>query len=261
MLIQERYTRIMELLKEYQCISVHRLAKELFASEATVRRDLKFLSDAGLIRRTFGGAVLIEGMHADIPLAVRDEKHTREKEIIAALAAGLIREGDVIIIDSSSTCFKLVPLLENSANTVITNSPKVALALGQIPKLKVYSTGGHLRENCISYVGSAAENMMRDCNCDTMFFSSAGISSGNQVTDTNEEEACLKKVMIQRSKKVVAMHDSSKFEKTAFSNICSLEDIDVLVTDRYPGDRWAKLLDEFHVELLCPGKTGPRRRQ
>ena len=54
------------------------------------------------------------------------------------------------------------------------------------------------------------------------------------------------------------MHDSSKFEKTAFSNICSLEDIDVLVTDRYPGDHWAKLLDEFHVELLCPGKKNPR---
>ncbi|MBC5648657.1 DeoR/GlpR family DNA-binding transcription regulator [Christensenella tenuis] len=252
MLIQERYNRIIELLKKDQCISVRKLSKELYASEATIRRDLKHLSEIGQIRRTFGGATLVEGMHSDVPLVVRNEKYSREKKIIAALAASLIRDDDVIIIDSSSTCFNMIPYLEHKSNTVITNSPRVALALSNYPKLKVYSTGGYVLENAVSYVGSAAESMMHNCNCDIMFFSSGGISSDNQITDTNEEETRLKKVMIQHSKKIVALHDSSKLDKVAFSIVCSLDDIDVLVTDRYPGAAWESLLKEHHVHLLCP---------
>ncbi|MGI6140897.1 MAG: DeoR/GlpR family DNA-binding transcription regulator [Caldicoprobacterales bacterium] len=247
----ERYDHICSLLREYQYLSVKRLAKLLYVSEATIRRDLKYLSDAGLIRRTFGGAALIEGMYADIPLVVRDEEHTKEKEVIAAIAAQLIKDGDVIIIDSSSTLFKLIPHLQRRTNTVITNSPKVAMALTENPGIEVYSTGGKLRDNSISYVGRAAENMIADCNCDTMFFSSKGIDR-NQLTDTSEDEARLKVAMMRRSKCIVAMHDSSKFDKVAFSKICGLDKLDYLITDKDPGDAWKKAAERYGFRLLFP---------
>lgn len=253
MLQAERYSRIVSLLKEHQYLSVQRLTKLLYVSEATVRRDLKKLADAGQVRRTFGGATLNEGMHADIPFSIRDVKNSREKETIAALASQLIHNDDVIIIDSSSTVFKLIPYLENKSNTVITNSPKVALALIENPHLDVYSTGGKLRENSISYVGRAAENMIRDCNYNTMFFSSVGIDLKN-VTDTNEDEARLKVAMMRHSQCVVAMHDISKFGKINFSRISGLDALDYLVTDACPGKEWEKAADDNGFTLVYPGK-------
>ncbi len=248
----ERQHRILELLRQIKFVDVHKLAGILYASESTIRRDLSMLENAGLIRRTFGGAALMEGLSAEIPLSVREDEHNSEKEKIARLASGLLAPGNAIIIDSSSTAFKLIPYVQSFQATVLTNSPKAAIELAKYPDVRVYSTGGSLRENSLSYVGRIAKNAAAMFHLDTMFFSCVGISLGGGLTDTNEDEADLKNTMMEHSRTRVAMIDSSKFGQATFCKICPLSEIDYLITDADPGREWKDALLESNVKLLYP---------
>lgn len=252
MLYLERQYKILDLLRERKFIDVHELSRILYASESTIRRDLSILENAGQLRRTFGGAALIESLNAEIPLLVREGKSSREKESIARLAATLLKEDGTIIIDSSSTVFKLIPYVKERRITVLTNSPKAAIELSDDPNVKVYSTGGRLRENSLSYVGRIAKNAVALFNLDVMFFSCVGISIAGGLTDTNEDEAELKCAMMEHSRLKVAMMDASKFGLATFSRISGLSGIDFLVTDRDPGLKWRSALSSANVQLLVP---------
>ncbi len=247
----ERQHKILELLRENKFADVHKLAGILYASESTIRRDLSILENAGLIRRTFGGAALAEGLNAEIPLSVREDKYNSEKEQIARTASSLLATGNAIIIDSSSTAFKLIPYVRSYQATVLTNSPKAAIELAKYPDVRVYSTGGSLRENSLSYVGRIAKNATSLFQLDTMFFSCVGLSGGG-LTDTNEDEADLKNTMMEHSRTKVAMIDSSKFGLVTFCKICPLNGIDYLITDRDPGPDWKELFEKSNVKLLYP---------
>ncbi len=252
MLYLERQHKILDLLRQRKFMDVHELARMLFASESTVRRDLAILENAGLLRRTFGGAALIEGLNAEIPLSVREDQSSREKEEIARLASSLLKSGNTIIIDSSSTAFKLIPYVRTRRMTVLTNSPKAAIELAKYPDVKVCSTGGRLRENSLSYVGRIAKNAISLFNLDVMFFSCVGISLSGGLTDTNEDEADLKGAMMAHSRLKVAMMDASKFGLATFSRISGLSGIDYLITDQDPGPKWNEALSEAGVTLLFP---------
>jgi DeoR/GlpR family transcriptional regulator of sugar metabolism len=252
MLHLERQHKILDLLRQRKFMNVHELARLLFASESTIRRDLAILENAGLLRRTFGGAALIEGLNAEIPLSVREDKLSREKEAIARLASTLLKSGNTVIIDSSSTAFKLIPYVPTRRVTVLTNSPKAAIELAKYPDVKVYSTGGRLRENSLSYVGRIAKNAVSLFNMDVMFFSCVGISLAGGLTDTNEDEAELKGVMMSHSRLKVALMDASKFGLVTFSRISGLSGIDCLITDKDPGPKWHQALLEAGVTLLFP---------
>lgn len=255
MLNIERQHRILELLRENKFVDVHKLAGQLYVSESTIRRDLSILENAGLIRRTFGGAALVEGLNAEIPLSVREDEHNAEKERIAKIASGLLTTGNAIIIDSSSTAFKLISYLRSCQATVLTNSPKAAIELAKYPDVRVYSTGGSLRENSLSYVGRIAKNAASLFYLDTMFFSCVGLSIQGGLTDTNEDEADLKNTMMEHTRIKVAMIDSSKFGLVTFCKICSLPGIDYLITDRDPGPEWKDALLKSNVKLLYPNFT------
>jgi DeoR family fructose operon transcriptional repressor len=252
MLYLERQHKLLDLLRQRKFMDVHELSALLYASESTVRRDLAILEKAGLLRRTFGGAALIEGLNAEIPLIVREDKMSREKEAVARLSSTLLAGGNTIIIDSSSTAFKLIPYVSAHRMTVLTNSPKAAIELAKYPDVKVYSTGGRLRENSLSYVGRIAKNAVSLFNLDVMFFSCVGISLQGGLTDTNEDEAELKGTMMEHARLKVAMMDASKFGLATFSRITGFSGIDYLVTDTDPGPDWQQALVRAGVKLLFP---------
>ncbi len=253
MFSEERRHQIIDIIKQQKFINVPTLAQRFYTSEATIRRDLDKLKKTGLLKRTYGGAVLIEGIDSEIPLAVREEERTAEKDLIAKVAAELIREDDVIIIDSSSTCAKLVPFLSyRKPKTVITNSPKTAMQLSGISKINIYSTGGFLRSHSLSYVGEAARNMISSLFVDTLFFSCRGASINCGLLDPSEEEAELKRVMIKHSKSRVVMLDSTKLKNSGFARICDFSDIDYIVTETQLNEEWTDYLNKCHVQILYP---------
>ena len=254
MLSDERQHAIIDMLKTKKFVNVPDLARHFYTSEATIRRDLDKLKKTGILKRTHGGAVLEQGIDSAIPYVVRKDERTAEKNIIAGLALKLIHTGDVIIIDSSSTSARMIPLLgQNKPKTVVSNSPKVSIEIAQrYPDIKVYSTGGFLRNSSISYVGESARNMVASISVNTMFFSCVGVSLEKGLTDSSTSEAELKRTMIQQSALKVFLADSSKLNHNAFSHICMFNDIDYLITEKPLDDLWHNRLTDEGVRIIHP---------
>lgn len=247
----ERQQEIVNHLKLKKSASVLELSQKFFIGEATIRRDLEKLEKMGLLKRTYGGAVLLEGLDLEIPLAVREVEQKSEKEKIGMIAAGLVHDGDAIIMDSSSTTLKMVPYLKGKANvTIITNGAKTAIELGEILRIKVYSTGGTLRENSLSYIGELARRAISDFYVDTVFFSSRALSMDKGITDSNEHEAELRKIMLKNCRKAVLLCDDSKFDKVSFCKIGNLDMVNTIITNKEPSDEWIEFLKSRKIDLV-----------
>ena len=227
----ERQATIMNMLHARQRVTTDEIAKALFISEATARRDLKQLETAGLIRRTHGGAVLISGPLCEIPLELREAANSMAKQRIAAKAVTMIRDGFTVLLDASSTVSVLIPLLGSFQGlTVITNSPKAAVSLAAM-HIKVLCTGGLLLDNSLAFVGRHAERLIESINADIAFLSCRGISEDNGATDSSLEEAEIRRAMLARAGKRVLMCDKSKFGKNYTYTIAQLEQFDSILTD------------------------------
>lgn len=249
----ERHQQIMNILNNKKSVTVEDLSKTLFIGEATIRRDLEKLEKKNLLKRTYGGAVLLEGLDIEIPLSVREIDQKSEKNSIGYLAAQLVHDGDIIIIDSSSTALKMVPHLKGRENlTVITNGAKTILELGELSNIKIYSTGGMLRENSLSFIGQLARNSILDFYVDKVFFSCRALSVEKALTDSNEEEAELRRIMIQNSRRSVLVCDHTKFDKISFCKVVDFNKIQTIVTDKIPPSRWVDFLSNQNVELIYP---------
>jgi DeoR/GlpR family transcriptional regulator of sugar metabolism len=252
MLTIERRQAILEYMKQKNSVSVEELSRHFFISEATIRRDLEKMSEMGIIKRTYGGAVLITGLKSDVPLIMRENESTLAKEKIASCAVKLVKNGYTIFLDSSSTSMKLAPHFAKMAGvTVVTNSPKTALVLAQYKNIDVYCTGGKLRSKSLSFVGVTANNFCMNCNVDIAFISCQGLSAQRGATESCMEESEIKRQMIKLSKYSVLLCDSSKFNKVYFSYICSISDLNYLVTDSVKNDMFIKSISDSGIQVLC----------
>lgn len=213
MLQLQRQNDIMELLKKEKNLTVKELCSALYCSPATVRRDLSELEVQGLIKRSFGGAVLNEHFFDQQPLSIRGVKSIDEKQRIAARAASLLHGGETIFIDASSTSYFLAPHLRDIPElTVITNNPHLNIVLSQM-KVKNYCTGGKMLDASIALVGYEAERFVGGICADACFFSARGFSNG-VITDSSKEERDIKIAMLGHSAKHYFLCDTSKFGST-----------------------------------------------
>lgn len=213
MLQLERQKDLMRLLQAQKSMTVKELCAALYASPATVRRDLATLEQAGLLTRSFGGAVLNETFPDQQPLAVRSVEHVSEKKRVAARAATLIRPGQTIFLDASSTTFYLVPHLREIPDlTVITNSPRACLALAELG-VRCLCTGGEMLEGSMVLAGSSAERFVRGVRAHLFLFSARGIARG-EITDSSKAERDLKIAMLEQAERGIFLHDASKEGKS-----------------------------------------------
>lgn len=232
MYFTERHDQILSILKERNGVSVHFLAEKLHVSEPTIRRDLTFLEKQERIKRTFGGAVLNDMTTSEIPLSLRENENKLPKDIIARKAVEHISNGKIIFIDASSTASHLLKYLPQFSDlTIITNSPKTSLKLAEL-KIRSFSTGGLLLENSIAFVGSGAENFIRNFNADLFFFSSRGLSEDGVISDASIEESNLRRVMMEQSKKKIFLCTSDKIGKRYMYNLCKTSDVDLVICDK-----------------------------
>jgi DeoR/GlpR family transcriptional regulator of sugar metabolism len=233
MLTLERRKEILEYMKSKNAVTVSDLSSHFFISEATIRRDLEKMSKQGLIKRTYGGAVLLDGLNSDLPLMLREGESTKFKDQIAAAAAPFIQNGSTVFLDSSSTVSRLVPYFAGlSGVTVVTNAPKTAALLCEYRNLEVYCAGGKLRGNSCSVVGSTAYSFFAGCYADIAFISCRGICVDKGITDTSLEDAEIKRQMLQTARTKVLLCDSSKFGKEFFSLVCTVSSLDYVITNR-----------------------------
>jgi len=251
MLAVERRNLILEKLQDEKKVVVSELSTLFDVSEETIRRDLDKLDKEGLATKSYGGAVLNENASLDMPFNVRKKRNMKGKKIIGDLLSTLIGEGEHIIVDPSTTAVAIVKALKSRKKlTVITNSIEVLIELSDVTGWDIISTGGTLRENYLALVGPKATDVIKSFNADKVILSCKGLDMEKGLTDANEMFSQVKQTMLRSAKKRILAADYTKFNKVAFSKICDLDAIDMIVTDIRPSDEWMKYFEEKGIECL-----------
>lgn len=231
MLKEERYDKILSILEEEQYVSANKLSKMLFVSLPTVRRDLSELAKRNQIIRSHGGAKKIQSEHTVAPLNFRKTVNATEKRALCKAAARLVKDNDIIFIDSSTTLLQMADFLgEKKDITVITNGIELACALVK-KGIKTFCTGGEIFSNSLAHFGSFAEDFIRRFNIDTLFFSCHGVNENGILTDPSLPETQIRRVAINQSKKTVFLCDESKFSLSTPYNLVPISTLDTVITN------------------------------
>ena len=230
--MNERLTKILEILEREKYCTTEYLANTLYVVPATIRRDLKKLEQQGLVTRNYGGVSIISHSNRHVPYVVRQNANNSIKANLAKEAIKLISDGSTIFLDASTTVSYIAELLTPNQNvTVITSSIKVASILSQ-KNLKTYCTGGRLINSSQSLVGTLAGSAIETLSADIFFFSSQGIELNGNITDFSESETQVRKSMLARSKKSYFVGDSSKIGKVFLFSVCNVKDITGVICDK-----------------------------
>ncbi|HIS30069.1 MAG TPA: DeoR/GlpR transcriptional regulator [Candidatus Limivivens intestinipullorum] len=254
MLAIERKNEILSILQKEQRVLVSELSQRYNVTEETIRRDLEKLEREGFVKKTYGGAVLNKNIAVDMPLKIREKTNRREKQIIAQRVAGLVEEGDCIMLDSSSTSLMIAQALKKKEKlTVITNSVEVLIELSGSEGITVISTGGTLRDSSLSLVGKAAQDVLKRYNVDKAILSCKGIDMAKGVTDSHEMEADVKICMRSCAKTTILAADSSKLDGVYFVKVMDFAPGDILVTNKLPSKKWKEFLDARGVVVVAEG--------
>ena len=231
MIKNERFDTIMEILKQEKYSTPSDLAKRLYVSPVTIRRDLKKLESDGLVSTCYGGVSIVSHDNRDVPLAVRENFNENIKLSVAKKAAALITNGSTVFIDASSTASLVANFIEPEQNiTVITNGIKALTILSQ-RHIRAYCTGGRLINNSLAFTGAIALRTIGGMHADFMFFSSQGLSRNGKITDFSESETELRMAMLEHSTHRYFLCDNSKIGKTFLFNVCDADDIDGVICD------------------------------
>lgn len=228
----ERQKEILSMLQEGKMIRVGELAQILYVSEPTVRRDLSALEKQGLVRRVFGGVTLPEGAaDLEIPFIIRKEEQKNAKASIARRAAKLVQPGDVVALDSSTTCFAMVPYLAEIKDIiVVTNGAKTAVELSRLG-VRTISTGGELMARSYMMTGRFATQTIEQMNYTKMFFSCRTLTPDGQVCEQCRETADILTSFLRQSRRRFLLCDSSKLGEGSFYNVCHVRDLDDIFCD------------------------------
>lgn len=251
MLAVERRNLILEKLQDEKKVVVSELSILFDVSEETIRRDLDRLDKEGLAVKSYGGAVLNENASLDMPFNVRKKRNMKGKKLIGDLVSSLVQEGEHIIVDPSTTAVAIVKALKSRKHlTVITNSIEVLIELSDVSGWDIISTGGTLRENYLALVGPKATDVINSFHADKVILSCKGLDMEKGLTDGNEMFSQVKQTMLKSAKQRILAIDQTKFDKVAFSKICELDGIDMVVTDIRPSDEWMQYFEEKGIECL-----------
>lgn len=231
----ERHQAILELVQRYESVRVADLAEQLNVSESTVRNDLETLDEQGHLMRVRGGAIAKPEKQIDEPapyLSQKAQNHAPEKQAIARWSAGMIEDGDIILLDASSTVFHIAPFLQDRRElTVFTNGIDVARLLAKEPSNTVIILGGILRSNGNSITGEISRQLLQDYHVQTAFVSCSGFTPDQGFFEVDLREAQMKTLMIQAAQQCVALFDSSKIGRVGLTVFGTLANFDYVVTD------------------------------
>ncbi len=245
MSFKDRENKILEYLSQNREASVEDLCANFFVSVPTMRRDLKALAEAGKVIRTHGGAFLNSFPGESVPQELREREFVVEKDIIARKCLDLINDGDSVMIDASSTCLQLMKILSaKNSIVVITNSTKASFVSAKTG-VKTFVSGGEVSKTSFSYVGSIAEEVIRKFNADICFFSVCSLSPDGMLTNNSTSENQLCRAMLERSKKSVLLLNSQKVGEPKLNTLCTLNDIDFIVSEKDISDKFPEYKEKF----------------
>jgi DeoR/GlpR family transcriptional regulator of sugar metabolism len=227
----DRHRQIVQALREREEVQVTALAAALGCSEMTVRRDLELLEREGILRRVHGGAVRTFHTAEETPYAMRALSHMEAKTRIGRLCAELVEDGETVILDGGTTAFEVARDLRGRSITLMPLALRPVFELQDSPDVRLLLPGGEIRPGELSLIGGLTSRSFAELRFDTLVLSPCGIDPTAGVTAHLIAEAEVKRAALQASRRVVAIADSSKLGAVAFSRVCQVSDLDVLITD------------------------------
>nr|WP_322624190.1 DeoR/GlpR family DNA-binding transcription regulator [uncultured Flavobacterium sp.] len=254
----QRHAYILEHLEKEGDLRVADLSETLGVSVVTIRKDLKVLEDKNLLFRTHGTISMSNPYTYTKDRNVNEKVYIseNEKKGIGALAATLIEPGEAILIASGTTVLQLARSIPREIElTVVTSAMNVALALLDNPNIEIVQLGGSVRKSSTSVTGPYAEAVLENFNCSKLFLGVDGVDLEQGLTTSNMMEAQLNRAMIKSVQKTIVLTDSSKFGKRGFGKICSLSEIDVIVTDDDVDPAAIDALENLGIDVILANKA------
>lgn len=245
-----RKNKIKEIILEKKSVTVADLTKQFSVTEETIRRDLKQLEEEGILTRTYGGAYVSDGVQNDVNINLREHIHVEGKKKIAAKCLSMIKSGDSIFLDASTTSLVIASMLDDKKLTVVTNSLKVINCLIEKPNINIVVIGGTLSPSSLSNIGRSSEYTMKHYFFDTAFISCRSVSMHHGITDSNEQQASIRKLAAEHANNVYLIADYTKFDKTSFARICGFDQINHVVVDNKLSLEWKQFLNEQNITLF-----------
>ncbi|WIY03117.1 DeoR/GlpR family DNA-binding transcription regulator [Amycolatopsis mongoliensis] len=246
MLPQRRHELILRALRAEGPAPVGVLAERLGVSQATVRRDLVQLDREGRLTRVYGGAMAAD----DEPFARVAAERADDKDAVARRAAGLVADGDTVLLDIGTTAHRLARHLRDRALTVITSSLAVYAELKDADDVQLVLLGGVVRRSYHSMVGFLTEDALRQVHADTVFLGTSGVRGDGHVMDSTVVEVPVKRAMVAAGDRVVLLADAGKFPGTGLARVCGPDALDVVVTSPGADEPTCSALREAGVEVL-----------
>lgn len=252
MTAEERQRRIEEHLQKVEFASLEELARQLDASVSTVRRDVTLLEAGGNVRRTHGGARLINPRTDEFTFSARDTHQLAEKESIARAAAELIRPNQSVIIDAGTTCYHVARELEAKSPQIITNSLPVANLFASSGRSEVVVTGGVLYPRLNVLVGPQTVEAFSKLRADVAIMSAGGLTLEG-ITNSHGLLIDIQRAMINAVQRVILCLDHTKFGRHSIAPLCALDEIDVIVTNRGAPSDLVEAVKQKGVDVITAG--------
>ncbi len=248
-----RQSEIVSLLRQSGRVAVEELATQFGVTLQTIRRDLNELSEAKLVVRVHGGAIIASGV-ANVAYEARQLVAQQHKRLIGAAAARLVPDNASLLINIGTTTEEVAKaLVGHSGLLVITNNLHVANELHRNKSIEVIVTGGSIRQGDGGIVGAVTVAQIEQFRVDIAIIGTSAIDPSGTLLDFDVREVEISRAIIEHARKIVLVADSSKFSRSAPVRIAHLSEIDVFVTDRLPSLAIAEMCQRCDVEIIETG--------
>lgn len=245
---KDRRSRVLTELLERKQVVASDLASRLNVSEATVRRDLKALADEGQAELVHGGANLPRDV--DFSFQAKQHRQGEAKSVIGALAAQLVKDGDLIFLDSGTTCAAMAPHLSSRRGVrIVLNSARLALDL---KGPEVIMLGGQYRPERMDTVGPLAHATLSELRGYVAFVGADGLDMEIGPSACDIDSAHLHRLAVANARQAVLLVDHSKFAAASLFRIVDWSRISVLVTDQKPDTAWCEFLAARSITIAHP---------
>ena len=236
---RERQDHIARFVEEHGRARVADLAARFAVSGVTIRKDLLALETAQRLVRAHGGAIAIDRsrpeLSPELSFDIRERLQSAEKSRIGAAGADLVRDGESIVMDASTTALNVARQLKARSGwsqlTIITNGLRIAFELAGQPGITVLMLGGRVRWEALSVVGQLGDGLFDRINVQKAFLGAAGFTVESGLADATDEEAQIKRSMVSAAREVIAIVDHTKWERAAFATFCPTDQIGLVLTD------------------------------
>ena len=247
-----RIQKIRELLEDTHSISINTLCETFNVSKYTIRRDINELEKTGFLKKVYGGIVLQEREHhSPEPFSLRESRNVQAKKKIARIAASLVKDGDIIYIDSGTTTMHMLPfLVKHQHLTIVTASVYILNAAAALNQFNIIATGGTLYIPSMAFVGPTVLNCLKDYNISKAFMASTGVSIEHGATNASPLESEIKRSLIGKAAQKFLLADTSKLDVASLISYCSLKDLNGVIMEKTPPSRYVEYLEQNNIPLM-----------